>query len=63
MFENVKVTDTHWPKGTKTGYKYVHCLYMDDDFPVYRQHLTHLVIFAERGKPVYLPAVGRSAAK
>jgi len=50
--EDVKVNDTHWPKGKKTGCKYVSCEHMDEVLPVYRQHLTHLVIQEKRGKPV-----------
>ena len=51
MLENVKVVGTHWPKGTKTGCKYVYYKHMDVDLPVYRQHLPHPVHWTERGKP------------
>ena len=54
MRENVKVVDTHWPKGKKTRCKHVICKHMDAVLPVYRQRLTHLVIWTERGKPVQL---------
>ena len=54
MRENVKVVDTHWPKGKKPGCKYVFYEHMDVGLPVYRQHLTHPVICTERGKPVHL---------
>jgi hypothetical protein len=36
---------------------------MDAVLPVYRQHLTHLVIWTERGKPVKFPLPGRIAAR
>ncbi len=52
MRENVKVVDTHWPKGEKTRCEYVIYEHMDVDLPVYRQHLTHPVVHSKLGKPV-----------
>ena len=50
-------------KGKKPGCKYFNYEHMDVGLPVYRQHLTHPVIWAERGKPVKFPLGGRIAVR